>query len=38
MEMAEAEGRASASLDGIMIDTPVYERCKQLLLAEQQLK
>jgi citrate lyase beta subunit len=38
MEAAEAGGRASASLDGIMIDTPVYERCKQLLLSEQELK
>lgn len=38
MEAAEREGRASTSLDGIMIDTPVYTRCKQLLLSEQLLK
>jgi citrate lyase beta subunit len=37
MEAAEASGRASTSLDGIMIDTPVYMRCKQLLLFEKQL-
>jgi citrate lyase beta subunit len=38
MEAAESEGRASTSLDGIMIDTPVYARCKQLLQSEQLLK
>jgi citrate lyase beta subunit len=37
MEHAESEGRASTSLDGIMIDTPVYTRCKQLLQSEKLL-
>ncbi len=36
MQAAEAEGRASTSVDGIMIDTPVYARCRQLLQLEQQ--
>jgi hypothetical protein len=38
MKAAEAEGRASTSLDGFMIDTPVFVRCQQLLRSEQQLE